>query len=196
MLKTLVKGCESTIGSKHSAGIDLYASEDVVIGAGETRIVGLGVCIDLEKLLYRVPKIVDMRRWHKKRFDAGITDVSEDESISHLENEFLSSHYLELHPRSSLRAKGLISNTCIIDLDYENEIKIIIHNPVTPMNIDYDNYDNEMNKFLKYEHIRSIDNLKIKKGDRIAQILLKEHKSYLFGVKNDEEHTDKFRSNK
>ena len=124
MLKTLVKGCEPTRGSKFSAGIDLYASKDVVIGAGETKLVGLGVCIDLEKLLYRVPKIVDMRRWHKKRFDAGITDVSEDESISHLENEFLSSHYLELHPRSSLRAKGLIAGVGVIDLDYIPSCKI------------------------------------------------------------------------
>lgn len=46
MFKVLTEGCEPTRGSKYSAGIDLYTSEDVTIGAGETAIVGLGVCID------------------------------------------------------------------------------------------------------------------------------------------------------
>ncbi len=184
MLKVLTKGCKPTKGSKYSAGIDLYASEDVIIGTGETKLVGLGVCIDLEKLLYRVPKIVDMRRWHKKRFDAGITDVSEDESISHLENEFLSSHYLELQLQDNITSKGLMSNTCIIKLDYEDEIKIIIHNPLNGIA----NFDNTNRGAMNQRYFT------IKKGDKIAQILLKKHKSYLFGVESDDERTGGFGS--
>jgi len=50
--------------------------------------------------------------------------------LEKIEN-FKLSHYLELHPRSSLRAKKLIAGVGVIDLDYKDEIKIIIHNPVT-----------------------------------------------------------------
>ena len=50
MFKVLTKGCEPTRGSKYSACVDLYASEEVVIGAGETKLVGLGVVIDKKKL--------------------------------------------------------------------------------------------------------------------------------------------------
>jgi GTP-binding protein len=51
MFKVLKKGCSPTRGTKYSACIDLYAAEDVVIGAAETKVIGLGVCIDLEKLI-------------------------------------------------------------------------------------------------------------------------------------------------
>jgi dUTP pyrophosphatase len=34
--------------------------------------------------------------------------------------------YLELHPRSSLRAKGVISGVGVIDADYREEIKMIV----------------------------------------------------------------------
>ena len=46
MLKILDDVCKPTKGSKYSAAIDLYAREGVVIGAGETVKVPLGVCID------------------------------------------------------------------------------------------------------------------------------------------------------
>jgi len=172
MLKVLTKGCEPYRGTRFSAALDLSSSENVVIEPNSTAIVGLGVCIDDDGL---------------------IKDASE---------EFMMSHYLELHPRSSLRAKGLISNTGVIDLDYvpscglgysiddyscmvftptredvlmknecenckhfiQNEIKIIIYNPRTTV-------------------------YRIKKGDRIAQILLKEHCSYHFNVDNDTDRT-------
>jgi len=46
MLKVLVDGCEPTRGSRYSACVDLRASENVAINAGETVLVGLGVAID------------------------------------------------------------------------------------------------------------------------------------------------------
>ena len=166
MFKVLTKRCEPTKDSKYSAGIDLYASEDVVIGAGETKIIGLGVCIDEHE-------IYDLTN-----------RLQRNGNVCYDFDDFKSSHYLELHPRSSLRAKGLISNTGIIDLDYKDEIKIIIHNPFNPM-------------LLNGEIIGYAENsYAIKKGDKIAQILLKEHKSYLLGVESEEERTGGFRSNK
>ena len=185
MLKTLVKGCEPTKGSEFSAGIDLYSSEDVAIGAGETKIIGLGVCIDNNLL----------RKTIFKKLPAEISyyPIEKQDKIF---NEFLTSHYLELHPRSSLRAKGLISNTGIIDLDYSDEIKIIIHNPINAVYQDFkDNFKNfELLETHNYSGANKEVKYSIKKGDKIAQILLKEHQGYLFGVVSDEERVGGFGS--
>ena len=100
--------------------------------------------------------------------------VCVDEDI----DDFKREHYLQLEPRSSLRAKGLISGTGIIDLDYTEEIKIILHNPIT-IDIDSD---------------YSYKNYKITKGDRIAQITLMEHKSYLLNISSEDERSGGFGS--
>jgi len=174
MLKVLCEGCTPTKGSEYSAGIDLYASEDVVIMAGETAVVGLGVCIDLEKSFIKLQKIVNKTFFNERT------------------QRFKETHYLELHPRSSLRAKGFISNTGIIDIDYKDEIKIIIHNPIIRV---LDSFDlvgvecDKENSFIdgSYEYT-------INKGDKIAQILLKEHQGFLMGVKSNEERVGGFGS--
>jgi dUTPase len=51
MFKVFKDGKLPTKGSKYSAAVDLYAREDVVVGAGETVLVPLGVCIDLDSLI-------------------------------------------------------------------------------------------------------------------------------------------------
>jgi len=94
VFKVLTEGCEPIRATKHSAAIDLYASEDVTIPAGKTAMIGLGVCIDLD-----TPQLAEMKTLGTY-------------------NDFLQSHYLALEPRSSLRAKGLVAGTGIIDLDY------------------------------------------------------------------------------
>lgn len=168
MLKTIVKGCEPTKGSKYSACIDLYASEDVVIGAGETVLVGLGVKIDSIKL--------------NKIADDHINGI----------DDFMESHQLNLHIRSSMSAKhGLIiaNGTGIIDLDYEDEIKICLHNPMT--NICFDRCGNLASKTIGE---REISKAHIKKGQKIAQISLVEHKSYLFGIESEDERVGGFGS--
>jgi len=168
MFKVINGGKMPTKGSKYSAAVDLYASEDVVIGAGDTAVVGLGVCIDND-------------------FISKYIEILQDEKYNEIEcysdgnwiDFFKLSHYLELHPRSSLRAKGLISNTGIIDLDYKDEIKIIIHNSVKVLDsIQYENY-------ISIKKVSVDNDFVIKKGDKIAQILLKEHKSYLFDIETD-----------
>jgi len=175
MFKVLKNGTAPTKGSKYSAAVDLYASEDVVIGAGETAIVGLGVCIDLENS--NIYKTSDYKWANKKDASEEVIEVIKQQAI----RDFMAENYLELHPRSSLRAKGLISNTGIIDLDYTDEIKIIIHNPI-------------QTSTYRPEHIRNDNEFIIKKNDKIAQILLKEHKSYLFGIESEEERTGGFGS--
>ena len=169
MLKILDEVCKPTKGSKYSAAIDLYAREDVVIGAGETVKVPLGVCIDLDLF---------------DREQIGIDACKNDIVCSNIWKRFLKRHYLQLEPRSSLRAKGLIAGTGIIDLDYKDEIMIILHNPITFKSI--------IKWIFSFGRNKSV--FKIPKGEKIAQILLKEHKTYLMGVDTEEERVGGFGS--
>ena len=233
MLKTIVKGCEPQLATKYSAAVDLFASEDVVIGAGETKIIGLGVCIDLEML--------DEEFYNTNKYKS----CKNKRECERVFNDFLSTHYLELHPRSSLRAKGLISSTEIIPLDFKDEIKIIIHNPIKSITTTYFNIKDDYcpkcgnfqindddgvyicddldevtcpscdTTFVYIKNFRLCDKnfpfsdtseewisttyqetngKRIKKGDKIAQILLKEHKTYLMGIQSNKERTRKIGS--
>ena len=150
MLKTLRGGKEPTKGSKYSAAIDLYAQDDFIMEVGETRIIPLGVCIDSDKLQ-----------------DLAMSETNiyfnyTSQEIEDIAYRFLESHYLQLEPRSSIRAKGIISCSGIIDIDYKDEIKIILHN-----------FSGE--QFIINMH------------DKIAQIMLQEHKTYLMGVNTEDE---------
>lgn len=156
MFKVL-EGCKSPErATKYSAAIDLFAAEDVVIGAGETAKVRLGVCIaDDYNFLYSLELI-----------------LNKEVSLK----GFKKSHYLQLEPRSSLRAKGLIAGTGIIDLDYKEEIMIILHNPMTGKN------DCDEATCICSPNATAY---KINKGEKIAQIMLCEHKSWLLGYESE-----------
>ena len=168
MLKVLENCKAPTKGSEFSAGVDLYASEDCIIGAGETKIIGLGVCIDYNLLRKEIFK--------KLPAEISYFPIEKQDKIF---NEFLTYHCLELHLQNSIRAKGLISGVEIIGLYFEDEIKIIIHNPLTSENLTSDD-----NRYINDAFIYS--GHEIKRGEKIAQILLKEHQCYLFGVESDE----------
>lgn len=102
MFKVINGGFEPVRSTKYSAYVDLFSAEDITIGAGETKIVKLGVKLDLEELIN-----------------------SNDEIYNDI-NMFLSSHYLEVALRSSLGVKGLIiaNGIGIIDLDYTSHCKL------------------------------------------------------------------------
>lgn len=175
MFKVLDPICQPTRATKYSAMVDLYASDDVVIGAGETKIVPLGVKISEDGL-------------QKSLVNSG---------REFMDDYFKKSHYLELHPRSSLRAKGLIIGVGIVDLDYDLEIGLIVHNPIIS--------SNTSTFSVIAETVRVTPNLNgvgngvegrfvIKKGDKIAQCTLKEHKGYLLGIESDTERSGGFGS--
>ena len=168
MFKVLTECCEPKRATKFSAAIDLFASEDVVVGAGETAKVRLGVCIDID--FYEI-----FTEWNNYTYQ-----MQEDKK-----EEFLQSHYLQLEPRSSLRAKGLIAGTGIIDLDYKDEIMIILHNPTTGFN------DKKEPTCICSPNATAY---KINKGEKIAQIMLCEHKSYLMGYESKEKRVGDFGS--
>lgn len=172
MFEVLDEVCTPTRGTKHSAAIDLKAKEDVVIAAGETVIIPLGVKIDKKKM-----PIYLQNNKHR--------------------------HFLQLEPRSSLRAKGLMAGTGIIDLDYEDEIMLVLQNPIQYIDkeIDFDKNDDYIE--LNYMgsptprngmEVKYSSSFKISKGERVAQILLLEHKSYLFGIDTEDERTGGFGS--
>ena len=168
MFKVLTEGCEPKRATKYSAAIDLFAAEDVVIPAGESAKVRLGVCIELD---------------YFNRELLGINAFKTDAQCDFIWNNFLNSHYLQLEPRSSLRAKGLIAGTGIIDLDYKDEICIILHNPMTGINS-----ENKATCICS----PNATAYKINKGEKIAQIMLCEHKTFLFGYESETERVGGF----
>ena len=155
MFKVLDTVCQPTRATKYSAMVDLYAREDVVIGAGETKIVPLGVKIS----------------------EDGLQKLLVNSGREFMDDYFKKSHYLELHPRSSLRAKGLIIGVGVIDLDYPDEIGLIVHNPIA--------------NDIKHN---SNGDYTINKGDKVAQCTLMEHKGYLLGIESDTERNGGFGS--
>lgn len=169
MFKILDEVCTPRRGTKYSAYVDLFAREDMTIGAGETKIVKLGVKIDLDSLY---------RSWYF---------YTEQNNISGSWEMYLKSHYLEVALRSSLGVKGLIisNGIGIIDLDYPDEIGLIVHNPIN-LNFICDYLAN--NDYKKYS------NFKISKGDKVAQCTLKEHKGYLMGYETETLRTGGFGS--
>lgn len=170
MFKILDEVCTPKRGTKYSAYVDLFAREDITIGAGETKIVKLGVKIDLDSLY---------RSWYF---------YTEQNNISGSWEMYLKSHYLEVALRSSLGVKGLIisNGIGIIDLDYPDEIGLIVHNPID-QNFISDYIANNKN-YGKYS------SFKISKGDKVAQCTLKEHKGYLMGYETETLRTGGFGS--
>ena len=172
MFKILDGACTPKRGTRYSAYVDLFAREDVIIGAGETKIVKLGVKLDLD--------LID-------RELLGINSCKNDIVCLQIWERFLRSHYLEVALRSSLGVKGLIiaNGIGIIDLDYPDEIGLIVHNPI--MNSWNENFEDGTVDFITHLHkgVNGEDRFKISKGDKVAQACLKEHKGYLMGYETE-----------
>ena len=160
MFKVMEGGFEPVRSTKYSAYVDLFSAEDVAIGAGETKVIKLGIKLDLDKLY---------RSWYF---------YTEQNNISGSWDMYLSSHYLEVALRSSLAVKGLIiaNGIGIIDLDYPDEIGLIVHNPTK---IAYEKAEDTSG------YVECDDNFIINKGDKVAQCTLKEHKGYLLGYETE-----------
>ena len=160
MFEILDEVCTPKRGTKYSAYVDLFSAEDVIIGAGETKVIKLGIKLDLGELY---------RSWYF---------YTEQNNISGSWDMYLSSHYLEVALRSSLAVKGLIiaNGTGKVDLDYPNEIGLIVHNPID-LNFICDYLAN--NDYKKYS------NFKIKKSDKVAQCTIAPHEGFLMGYESD-----------
>lgn len=168
--------------TKYSAGFDVFANEDVVIGAGETKLIGLGIALDVEFNTYGEPMI--RNRCAMPEFD-GI--------------EMLTDHYFAIHIRSSLRVKGLTSlGTGVVDMDYRDEIKMVIHNPVCGLYTKQQGHIGVIGCYTYSSDIYEdrIKHFEIKKGDKIGQLILCRHEGWLLPSEytKDEERTGGFGS--
>jgi dUTP pyrophosphatase len=165
MFEILDEVCTPARATQYSAYVDLCSKEEMVIGPGETKIVPLGVIIDLDKLKEELS------------FNYGTKSEAAEESMF---KTFMSSNYLEVAIRSSLSAKyGLViaNGSGKVDLDYPKELGVIIHNPI------------------KYSDKNSLEpNFLIKKGDRVAQCTLIPHNGWAMGYETEEKRTGGFGS--
>jgi len=157
MFKILDEVCKPLIKTQYSAGADLCSREDMSIGAGDIKIIPLGIKIDLD--------------WFKDGF------YKNNDFDKYSYDLFLRSHYFKIAIRSSLSAKkGLIiaNGEGIVDMDYKGEMGLIVHNPINMFSVLNDDYS---------------EDIKIKKGDRVAQIILMEHRNYLIPDKYKSDNT-------
>ncbi len=168
MFKSINGGLLPQRATRFSAGFDVFSNDDVVIGAGETKFIGLGVVINTQR------DILDNYAYKINMKDDGQDFGEYYETLKEL---FLQSHYFALHIRSSLRAKGLTSlGTGIIDMDYRDEIKMVVNNPFTnekvsqPVSYGSNAIGIEYTLKPPYE---------IKKGDKIGQLILCRHEGWL-----------------
>lgn len=118
MFKSLKGGILPQRKTKYSAGFDVCANEDVIIGAGETKVIGLGIALDdIDVFVYNC-------NYHGKLSEQNsfYDDLS---SIEKLEF-FKETHYFMLCLRSSLGSEGLIlpNGHGVIDIDYVPHCKI------------------------------------------------------------------------
>lgn len=172
MFEVLDEACTPARATQYSAYVDLCSREEMVIGPGETKIVPLGVIIDLDKLKEELS------------FNYGTKSEAAEESMF---KTFMSSNYLEVAIRSSLSAKyGLViaNGSGKVDLDYPKEVGVIIHNPITFKSI--------LKMLFTFGFYKSV--FKIKKGDRVAQCTLIPHNGWAMGYDTEEERTDGFGS--
>lgn len=132
--------------TRYSAGFDVFAREDTWIGAGETETIGLGIALDLSTEL--------TGGWANSFcMDNGAFNPEDQEVLL---DYFMGTHYFKLCLRSSLGAKGLIlpNGHGVIDMDYRDEIKMGIHNP--------------MSRYTAREYA-------VYRGDKIGQLILCRH---------------------
>ena len=158
MFKTINNGILPKRFSKYSAGFDVCSNEDIVIVAGETKLIGLGIAIDLQKYYECFDKSPN------PSFEEAMKRDPQDFFFTRAMREY----YLELHIDDRLVEKGLIAPPKIVNLDCVDEIKMAVHNP----------YQNKKTYWKDVWETINTD-YTIKKGDKIGQIILKRHEGYL-----------------
>lgn len=180
MFKVLKDYCTPVRGTKYSAYVDLFSAEDVTIGAGETKIVKLGVKLDMDffESMFN-PYKLDF----KTAKAGGLYSDDELRIQKHQVHNFLKSHYLEIALRSSLGVKGLIisNGIGIIDLDYPDEIGLIVHNPISEI----ESFNDGCSDFIGLKGCNEQYHFVIKKGDKVAQCTIAPHKGYLMGYETE-----------
>lgn len=158
MFEILDKVCTPRRDSRYSAGMGLFAREDIVIGAGETKSIPLGVKINLEKIKeIAIPTRNVPTLWVDDEFD-----------------RFLRTHCLEVFLRKSLAVESLIvpNGIELVNLDYPYEIELLVHKALNAG--EYFNVNGSLICFNDPNH-----SFKISRGQQVAECMLTKHKGYL-----------------
>ncbi len=182
MFKIIEGGTKPHIKTEFSSSADLYARKNIDILMGETKVIPLGVIIDLENL-----ETLFINDLDKRDTRAGLPLLSKT-TKKELYHDFLLSHFFELKIRSSL-AKHLIIPNGVgeIDIDYPDEIGLMVHNPIntsflinlTAIQKDFISNPTDLNMQSKLLNIAVDNMISIKAGDRVGQIKLMKHKNHL-----------------
>lgn len=105
-------GHRPSIQTLHSTGADLTAREEVKIGKGETAIIPVGVWIE-----------------SNTSTEMNVRGYFWDEKEGREKAATISYRYdLQVRPRSGLATKGILGHFGTIDIDYRNEIGVILVN--------------------------------------------------------------------
>lgn len=189
MFKIIDGGTNPHIKTEFSSSADLYARKDIDIPMGETKVIPLGVIIDLENLETLFINDLDKR---DMRAELPLLSKTTKKELYH---DFLLSHFFELKIRSSL-AKHLIIPNGVgeIDIDYPDEIGLMVHNPIsakflidiTAMQRDFLSNPEDLNMQSRLLDIAVNNMISIRAGDRVGQIKLMKHENHLM--------PDKYRS--
>ena len=128
---------------------------------------------------------VDLRSRIDVKVECGKTTfiplgVKIDEQCERIKEDWYKSNfYLDLKPRSSIRAKGLIVGSGVIDLDYPDEICLIVYKPLSFIAI--------LKLLVSFGKWKTYT--EFQKCERIAQLMVKAHFTEHLGVESQTERT-------
>jgi dUTPase len=125
--------------------------------------------------------------------DTAIIPLGVKLDLTKFDTDFKLSHYVGLHIRSGLAAKGLIQSNGvgIIDLDYPKELGLIVHYPYTTptfssLVISLVNRAFRLLNVSPYPEPTTSDIFVIQPGERVAQAILTPHLNHLSGYSSTE----------
>lgn len=169
MLKVIDERCKPTRGTQYSACVDLRSRVDVRLEAGNTVIIPLGVKIDLVMYEHSI-----CPRCAEKAIVFPRNDEPYCEECGDVLDTFalMDKYYIDVKPRSSIRAKGLIAGSGVIDLDYKDEIGLILYKPLSIVSV--------IKSIVSFGMWKTY--VDVKAGERIAQAMVKRHYTDFFGI--------------
>lgn len=166
MLKAIDEKYKPTRGTKNSACIDLRARGSFYISKMTTETIPLGVVIDIDSVVFSTCMFCGSEELSQLSKEDTYCDCCGSKQTK----EFLAENfYIDLKIRSNYRKKGIISGSGVIDLDFNKELALIVHN-------------------------FSDSDLVVEDGERVGQVMIKKHYTDMFGIHTEEKRTDGFGS--
>lgn len=100
-----------TKGSENAAGHDIYSNENIIISAGERKLVSTGIKLDISGYVEHVQRNQNPRFGNDYLITPEVIPV-----------------YFRIAPRSGLAVKGIDVGAGVVDADYHLEVKVLLIN--------------------------------------------------------------------